>query len=271
MTTHQQRIVLVTGASSGIGLACAQHLQQHGYRVFGASRRPRSDTPFATLRMDVTDEQSVHEGLQAIVQQAGRLDAVINCAGFGYAGAIEDHSVIEAQEQLDTDFFGVFRVCRAALPIMREQRAGYLVNVGSIAGTVALPFAGLYSAAEFATIGLTEALRLETRAFGIHAILIRVGDAHTDFTANRRHTLASQNGSVYSDQFRTSLSILEKDEANGIAPEKVAQLVEKIITSRSPRGCYTVGPLFEVLAAQLRPFIPGRIFERLVRMYYKLG
>jgi NAD(P)-dependent dehydrogenase (short-subunit alcohol dehydrogenase family) len=271
MNSHRPRVVLVTGASSGIGLACATQLHQRGYRVFGANRQPRADAPFATLRMDVTDEQSVKGGIQAIVQQTGRLDAVINCAGFGYAGAVEDHSVAEAQEQLNTDFFGTFRVCRAALPVMREQHAGHIVNVGSIAGTISLPFVGLYSAAEFAMIGLTEALRLETRPFGIHAVTIRVGDACTGFTANRRHTLASRNGSVYSHQFRTMLSILEKDERSGIAPLKVAQLVEKIITSRTPRGVYTIGPIFEVFAATARPFVPARFFEWCVRKYYRLG
>jgi NAD(P)-dependent dehydrogenase (short-subunit alcohol dehydrogenase family) len=116
MSMNQQRVVLVTGASSGIGLACATLLQQRGYIVFGANRHPRADAPFATLRMDVTDGQSVQDGIDAIVQQTGRLDAVINCAGFGYAGAVEDHAVAEAQEQLNTDFFGTFRVCRAASP-----------------------------------------------------------------------------------------------------------------------------------------------------------
>jgi NAD(P)-dependent dehydrogenase (short-subunit alcohol dehydrogenase family) len=221
--------------------------------------------------MDVTDETSVQCGIQAIVQQAGRLDVVINCAGFGYAGAVEDHSVAEAQEQLNTDFFGTFRVCRAALPVMRQQRAGYIVNVGSIGGMVGLPFTGLYSAAEFATTGLTEALRFEARPFGVHVTLIRAGDVRTEFTANRRHTLAAQKGSVYAQQFKQTLAILEKDERSGIAPLKVAQLVEKILTSSSPRGVYTIGPLFEVFAAYARPLVPARVFEWAMRKYYRLG
>ena len=171
MSNDQQRVVLVTGASSGIGLACATHLQQRGYTVFGANRHPRTDAPFLTLRMDVTDEQSVQDGINSIVKQAGRLDAVINCAGFSCVGAVEDHSVAEAHEQLDTNFYGTFRVCRAALPVMRHQRAGHIVNMGSIGGMVGLPFQGVYSAAEFALTGLTEALRFEARAFGVHITL----------------------------------------------------------------------------------------------------
>jgi NAD(P)-dependent dehydrogenase (short-subunit alcohol dehydrogenase family) len=271
MSTQQQRVILVTGASSGIGLACATHLQQRGYRVFGANRRPRADAPFSTLRIDVTDEQSVQDGVEAIVQQAGRLDGVINCAGMGYAGAVEDHSPAEAQEQLDTDFFGMFRVCRAVLPVMRAQRAGYIVNVGSIGGMVGLPFTGLYSAAEFAVTGLTEALRFEARPFGIRVTLIRAGDVRTGFTDSRRHTQAARRGSAYAAQFHTTLSILEKDERSGIAPIKVARLAEKIITTPAPRGVYTVGPIFEVFAAYARPFVPARFFEWAVRQYYRLG
>ncbi len=271
MSIEPQRVILVTGASSGIGWACATYLRQRGHVVYGASRHLRAGASFATLRMDVTDEQSVQDGVKAIVQQAGRLDVVINSAGIGYAGAVEDHSVAEAQEQLNTDFFGAFRVCRAALPVMREQRSGCLVNIGSIGGMVGIPFQGLYSAAEFALIGLTEALRLEARSFGVHVTLIRTGDAHTEFTAHRRHTQATENGSVYAGKFRTALRIQEADERNGIAPLKVAQVAEKVISSRSPRGVYTVGPIFEVFAAYARPFVPARVFEWAVRKYYRLG
>jgi len=271
MHTNQQPIVLVTGASSGIGQACATRLHQRGYRVFGANRHPRAAAPFATLRMDVTDEQSVQDGIHMIVQQTNRLDAVINCAGFSCVGAVEDHSLVEAHEQLNTNFYGTFRVCRAALPVMRQQRAGCIVNVGSIGGMVGLPFQGLYSAAQFALTGLTEALRFEARAFGVHVALIRAGDVDTAIALHRRQAQAAQQGSVYAEQFHTTLNIMEKDERSGIAPLKVAQVVEKIITARSPRGIYTVGPAFEVFAAYARPLVPNRIFEWALRKYYRLG
>jgi short-subunit dehydrogenase len=136
---------------------------------------------------------------------------------------------------------------------------------------VGLPFQGVYSAAEYATTGLTEALRFEARSFGVHVTLIRAGDVRTEFTANRRHTQATQQGTVYAEKFRTALNILEKDERSGIAPLKVAQVVEKIITARSPRGVYTVGPLFQIVAAYARPLVPARFFEWAVRKYYRLG
>jgi NAD(P)-dependent dehydrogenase (short-subunit alcohol dehydrogenase family) len=271
MNAKPSRVVLVTGASSGIGLACATHLQQRDYTVFGVSRQPRADAPFATRRMEVTDDQSVQDGIAAIVQQTGRLDVVINCAGFSCVGAVEDHTAVEAQEQWATNFLGTFRVCHAALPVMRVQHAGHIVNVGSIGGMVGLPFQGLYSAAEFAKTGLTEALRFEARPFGIHVTLIRAGDIDTAIALHRRHVQAAQQGSVYATQFRTTLSIMEKDERSGSAPLKIAQMVEKIITSKSPRGVYTVGPIFEVFAATARPFVPARFFEWALRKYYRLG
>jgi NAD(P)-dependent dehydrogenase (short-subunit alcohol dehydrogenase family) len=271
MNANHQRVVLVTGASSGIGRACATHLHQRGYRVFGANRNPRADAPFATLRLDVTDEQSVQGGIHSIVEQAGRLDVVVNCAGFSGVGAVEDHSLAEAQAQLDTNFFGRLRVCRAALPLMRQQRSGHIVNIGSIGGMVGMPFQGVYSAAEFAMTGLTEALRFEARSFGVHVSLIRAGDADTENTIHRHYTQAAGQDSVYAAQFRTTLNIMEKDERDGIKPDKIAHTVEKVITSRSPRGVYTVGPIFEVFAAYARPWVPARFFEWCVRKYYRLG
>lgn len=271
MSIDRRRVVLITGASSGIGFACATHLHQCGYRVFGANRQPRADAPFATLRMDVTDEQSVQDGIATIVSQAGHLDGVVNCAGFSSVGAVEDHSLAEARAQLETNFFGRWRVCRTALPVMRQQGSGHIVNIGSIGGMLGMPFQGLYSAAEFAVTGMTEALRFEARSFGVQVTLIRAGDANTENTIHRHYARATQHDSVYAAQFRTTLNIMEQDERAGIKPDKIARLVEKIITSKSPRGVYTVGPIFEVFAAYARPFVPARFFEWAVRKYYRLG
>ena len=145
------RVVLITGASSGIGRACAQHLHQRGYHVFGTSRQPQPDNgSFTMIPMDVDDEASVRRGIDQIIQQTGRLDVVVNNAGITFAGAIEDTSIEEAQAQFETNLFGVLRVCRAALPIMRQQRLGIIVNIGSLAGTIGVPFHGLYAASKLA-------------------------------------------------------------------------------------------------------------------------
>ena len=211
------KVVLITGASSGIGQACARHLARRGYQVFGTSRRPQAgaEEPFEMIPMDVTDEDSVRQGVATVLARAGRLDAVVNNAGFGFGGAVEDTSIDEAQELFETNFFGTLRVCRAVLPHMRERRAGTIVNVSSLAGLIAQPFVGMYCATKFAIEGVTEALRMEVRPFGIHVVMIEPGDTRTGFTANRRPTQASQAASPYADSMQRVLAVIERDEETG--------------------------------------------------------
>src|SRR5580700_9890414 len=153
MAASQKRVVLVTGASSGIGRACAELLAARGYRVDGASRRPVSRALVEPVSMDVRDDASVRDAVEGVMAREGRIDIVVNNAGIAIAGAVEDTSIEEAIEQFDVNFFGVLRVCRAVLPHMRERRSGYIVNIGSIGGLVAIPFQGLYSASKFALKG----------------------------------------------------------------------------------------------------------------------
>src|SRR5262249_36323393 len=151
-------VVLVTGASSGLGRAAAGELDRRGHRVYGGSRSPAPGSGptvrMEAVRLDVDDDASVEAAFREIVDREGRLDAVVNAAGFGIAGAIEDTRVEEARAQFETNVFGVLRVCRAALPVFRRQGAGTIVNVSSIAGRVSLPFQGFYSASKFALEGL---------------------------------------------------------------------------------------------------------------------
>jgi NAD(P)-dependent dehydrogenase (short-subunit alcohol dehydrogenase family) len=276
MNSKQEgRVVLITGASSGIGQACAGHLHRCGYRVYGTSRRTAGDGEIAAIsfnmiKMDVDDEQSVRAGVEQVLNREGRLDAVVNNAGFGIAGAIEDTSTQEAKAQFETNFFGVLRVCRAVLPIMRAQQAGYIVNVGSMAGQVGVPCQGLYSASKSAVAGLTEALRLEVRPFGIHVVLIEPGDFVTDFPARRQRVDHSRSGNVYRERCEVALSIMENDERNGQAPIQVARLLEKVLRDPSPRLSYTVGPLSQRVAVALKKIVPSWFFEWGLAKYYKL-
>jgi len=181
------RVVLVTGASSGIGRACAAHLASRGYRVFGAQRSaPDSAGPIEMLRMDVNDDASVHAATSYILKTAGRIDALVNNAGYALMGSVEDTSIEEARAQMETNFFGALRVIRAVLPAMRQQGSGYIINISSLAGVLGLPFSGLYSASKFALEGMTESLRLEVRGFGIKTVLIEPGDFSTQLPAKRQ-------------------------------------------------------------------------------------
>lgn len=271
MAPADNKVILITGASSGLGRACADYLAQRGYRVFGTSRRQQeqASTPFAWVLMDVDDDASVQEGVAQVLQQAGRLDVVVNNAGFGFGGAVEDTSLAEARAQLETNFFGTLRVCQAVLPTMRAQRSGLIINTSSLGGIIALPFQGLYSAAKFAVEGLTEALRMEVRPWGIHVVLVEPADFRTDFTARRRQTAASGE-SPYAAAFERALAVIEHDETHGSSPELVGRLLERIIHCRAPRLRYMVGSFTELLAAVLKPYLPQRLFEWIIRAHYKL-
>lgn len=266
------RVVLITGASSGIGQACARRLARRGYRVFGTSRRPQpeAEEAFEMIRMDVTDDDSVREGFATVLERSGRIDVVVNNAGYGLAGAVEDTSIDEAREQFETNFFGLLRVCRAVLPHMREQRAGTIVNISSLGGLIALPFAGMYCATKFAVEGVSEALRMEVRPFGVHVVLIEPGDTRTAFTENRRQTQASQSASAYADRMQRALAVVERDEQTGIAPEAVARLLEQILRKRSPRLRYRVASRSQRLAVVAAKLMPSGVFEGLLSRYYRV-
>jgi NAD(P)-dependent dehydrogenase (short-subunit alcohol dehydrogenase family) len=266
------KVVLITGASSGIGRTCAEYLAGKGMIVYGASRTLATGSagPFQALHMDVRDDQSVIQGVRQIHEQSGRIDVVINCAGYGIAGAVEETSPQEAMEQFDTNFFGVHRVCRAVLPLMRRQRDGVIINISSLAGLLAVPFQAFYSASKFAMEGMTEALRMEVRPFGIRVALIEPGDFKSEFPANRRNTADSVKSGVYHELLERCVGVMREEEKNGKAPYPVARLVERIIRDRSPRLRYTVGPFGERLGPKLKSILPYRVYEYLFMKHYKL-
>lgn len=265
-------VVLITGASSGIGLACARYLADRGYRVFGTSRRPEAYPPesFTLVEMDVCDDESVRRGVEAVLRSAGRIDVLVNNAGIGYGGAIEDTSLEEAHKQFETNFFGALRLCRAVLPIMRQQGGGLIVNISSIGGLMGLPFQGLYSAAKFALEGMSEALRLEVRRFGIRVVLIEPGDTRTGFTTHRRRVRASFHGSAYAEPFKRALAVVRLDERHGASPLSVARQLERIIRSRSPRFRYVVASPVQRLAVWVKRYGPDRFMEWALRKYYRI-
>lgn len=275
-------VALVTGASSGIGRCCAFRLAQRGCRVFGTTRNDpqpvqeelrSSLSPshrLEMLQMDVDSDSSVAVAIEEILRRAGQVDVVVNCAGIGIAGAVEETSAEEAMAILSTNLLGVLRVCRAALPSMRAQRGGTIVNISSIGGRMGLPYQGLYSATKFALEGLTEALRMEIRPFGVRAVLIEPGDVRTAFTDRRTLVQAFAADSPYRASMDRVLSIVEVDERAGAAPEAVARLVEHVLSVRCPRVRYTVGPFIQRVAAELKRILPSKGFEWALSRYYRV-
>ncbi len=274
--TMTSKVVLITGASAGFGRACAQHLGRQGYRVYGTSRRAEFPDP-ADLRssplmisMDVCDDDSVRRAVDFVLKQEGRIDVVVNNAGVGLAGAVEDTSVEEARALFETNFFGVLRVCRAALPALRAQRSGLIVNVSSLGGLVTIPFQGFYSASKYALESMSDALRMELRPFGVHVTLLEPGDFKTGFTKSRVFSAASGVGSVYRERCQRAVGVMERDEQNGADPRQLAELLAKIIANPSPRNRYPVGALTQRLAVAARRVLPSAILERAIRAVYKV-
>jgi len=227
-----------------------------------------TDNGWISLPMDVRDDTSVTEAVERIHREAGRLDVVVNNAGIGIAGAVEDTSIEEAMDLLQTNFLGALRVCRAVLPHLRAQGGGTIVNISSIGGRIGLPFQGLYSASKFALWGLSEALRIEVRPFGIRVILVEPGDFYTGFTARRR--LVASANPAYQGRFERALQRVEADEKAGGDPAAVARLVLKVVQLPNPRLRYTVGNPAQRLVAHARGVVPGHLLESGVTRYYRV-
>jgi NAD(P)-dependent dehydrogenase (short-subunit alcohol dehydrogenase family) len=265
-------VALVTGASSGIGEACAIALARKGYRVFGASRRPKPPTNlhgFTPIEMDVSKRQSVEAAVADIRRAAARVDVLVNNAGYSLVGAVEDTSDEEAMAQLETNLLGPCRLCRSILPIMRDQPdGGHIINVGSIGGRIGLPFQAAYSASKFALAGFTEALSAELRGWPIRVVLIELGDYRTGITENRKVAAGAGGGSAYATRFAAARRRIDEAEQNGRLPDEVAQLVLRVIETAVPRLAYQAGPVTERLALVGKAVLPGRMFERLLVQQY---
>ena len=272
MTTETGKVVLVTGASSGFGQAIAAELQSRGHRVFGTSRRPLASAAagYSLVTMDVDDEASVAAGVAEVLHQAGRIDALVNNAGFGFAGAIEETSVAEARRQFETNFFGMHRACRAVLPQMREHRSGRIVNMSSLGGLVSVPFQAMYCASKFAVEAYTEALRMEVRPFGIQIAMVEPGDFATRFTANRVMTAVSTPQSPYAERCAQAVRRMGEDEASNPDVAPVVRAVVKAIEARRPRLRYPAANALQRTLVALRPVLPQPLFEYLIMDNYKI-
>lgn len=266
---NKSKVILVTGTSSGMGLACASHLHDCGYGVYGSARRDSLSNPdFEVLKMDVDSDESVNDCVGRLIEREGKIDVVVNCAGFRITGSVEDTSIEEAKAQFETNFFGVMRVCRAVLPGMRERGAGLIVNISSLGGLISAPFHGVYCASKFAVEGMTEALRMEVARFGIKVVLVEPGDFKTKFTGNRKKTEASQTNAAYKTQFENSLKAMEHAEQRGPEPTAVAKLVKKIIETPNPKLRYVAAPGVQPLAPLMKRFLPWSVCENIFMKYF---
>jgi NAD(P)-dependent dehydrogenase (short-subunit alcohol dehydrogenase family) len=267
---NQPRVVLITGASSGIGAACASRLAAAGHRVFGTTRGAPSAEPrgIEWLTLDVRDAASVTSGVAHALAAAGRIDVLVNNAGNGLAGAVEDTTPEDLVRQLDTNLLGPLRLVRAVVPHMRERGAGRIVQISSLAGRIGVPFQGAYSASKFALEGLSEALALELRPFGIDVVLVQPGDVRSGFGAARAWTETARTNGLYRERAARAVAAMERAERTGPPPERVAHLVARIVAARRPRLRYVCATPLERSALLLQRLLPGRVFEAIVRASY---
>lgn len=263
------KVYLVTGASSGIGRDIACTLAQKGAIVYGGARRPieaESDGRLRGIYLDVTDSASAQKAAEQILREQGRIDGLINCAGNGIAGALENCSPEEALRQLDVNTVGPLRLSRAVLPAMRKAGSGVIINIGSIGGDFALPYQGLYSMSKAALRKETECLRLELRQFGIQACVIEPGDLKTGFTAARVMSKET-SGSVYEPAAFRAVERMAHDEQNGADPHCVTKLVLRLLKRKNLPACKAVGGIYVVFPI-LNRLLPYALVEKILGMMY---
>jgi NAD(P)-dependent dehydrogenase (short-subunit alcohol dehydrogenase family) len=271
----ETKVVLITGASAGIGLAAAQQLMDKGVRVYAASRRggkPQksliSDGELIHVKMDVNIEKDIATVVAQILKDNNRLDALVCNAGNGIAGSIEDSSSEEIRYQFETNFFGAVKTIQACLPTFRAQGYGKIMATSSVAAIVPIPFQAFYSAGKSALLIFMQALAIEVKPFGIQCCTILPGDTKTDFTSARKYTENSKlQGSAYTEKMTRSVGIMERDEQNGMNADVVAKTMVKQIMNKRMDAFYVPGIqyqliciVFNVLPTRFRLWVVGKIY-----------
>jgi NAD(P)-dependent dehydrogenase (short-subunit alcohol dehydrogenase family) len=266
------KIVFITGGSSGIGKATAIYLSKKGYIVYGTGRKVINGSVsdgFTSVQMDITNSDSLQSAIQFVLAKEHRIDVLINNAGLGMAGALEDCTKEEIQNIFNTNVVGTLEVSKALLPQMRLQKDGLIINVSSIMGRLSLPFRGIYSASKFALEAISETLSMEVRQFGIKVVCLEPGDFNTEINTNRVVAQKSRN-SIYSEKFNPIYKQITEEVGRSADPIVVAKVIEKIILSSNPKLRYKAATWFQGFAVFLHNFLPPRIFEKLVMNKYRL-
>ncbi|GHA37344.1 short-chain dehydrogenase/reductase [Salinimicrobium marinum] len=265
------KVVLITGASSGIGKAIAEHLLTKNFRVFGTSRNPakQSDSKFPLVALDVTKKDTITTAVSKVISEAGKIDILINNAGVGITGPIEETPDEEIKKAFDTNYFGPLNVIKAVLPEMRKNNGGLIINITSIAGYMGLPYRGIYSASKGALELTTEAFRMELRDFNIHMTNVAPGDFATNIAAGRYHAPVLED-SPYKRPYGNTLKLMNQHVDEGESPTIMAEAIYRIIITKQPRGHYKVGDAMQKFSIALKRILPDKMYERLLLKHYKL-
>lgn len=272
------KVALVTGASSGIGAAIAERLIADGYRVYAGARRVDRMAKLAAdgatlLSLDVTDDASMIAAIDTIMREAGRIDVLVNNAGYGSYGSLEEVPIDEGRRQFEVNVFGLARLTQLVLPSMRERRKGAIVNISSIGGKIYEPFGSWYHATKFAVEGLSDSLRLELEPFGVRVIVIEPGGIRSEWAGISRDNLLAHSGSgPYAPYAEAHARLLGNSDTSSLVspPEAVATVVSRALKARRPRARYPAaggaGPILF-----LRKILSDRMFDRFLRLLFRLG
>lgn len=265
------KVIFITGASSGIGKAIGEYLTNKNYRVFGTSRNPQriNDSKFPLVKMDVNDNDSIQAAISEVIFKTERIDVLINNAGVGITGPIEETPSAEIENAFNTNLFGPINVIKAVLPQMRKQGGGHILNITSIAGYMGLPYRGIYSATKAALEITIEAMRMETLQFGIQMTNVAPGDFATNIAAGRYHAPVLDN-SPYKKAYSNTLKLMDEHVESGEDPLKMAKVVHQIIETKNPKIHYKVGAPMQKFSIVLKRILPDKVYENLLLNHYKL-
>jgi short-subunit dehydrogenase len=265
------KVVLITGASSGIGKSIGEFLHHKGFVVYGTSRNPENviNSIFPLLALDVRDVNSIQKAVSDVIQKSGRIDVVINNAGVGITGPLEEILIAEIKNNFETNFFGPIEVMKAVLPQMRAQKLGLIINITSIAGYMGLPYRSIYSASKGALEIITESLRMEVKSFGINITNVAPGDFATNIAAGRYHAPVI-SGSDYEKSYATVLKTMNDHVDSGSNPLQMAEAIYKIIQTPNPKIHYKIGAFMQKFSIVLKRILPDKMYEKMLMNHYKL-
>lgn len=258
------KIAAITGASSGIGLATAKYFVAKGWKVYNLSRRPSGEPGVSDLGADVTLEEDVQAAFARITEEEGRLDLLVNNAGYGISGAVEFTQLEDAHSQFEVNFFGYLNCIKAALPLLKESN-GKIINISSAAAIFAIPFQSFYSASKAAVNILSAALANELKPFRVSVCVLQLGDTKTGFTAARAKSQADDES--YGGAIARSIAVMEKDEQKGMSPVTIAAAIYRTASRRRVKPIYTIGLQYKLLVF-LNRFLPYSLVNKLIAKIY---
>ncbi|MCX8059185.1 MAG: SDR family oxidoreductase [Spirochaetes bacterium] len=268
------KVILITGASSGIGEACAVYLSKKGHKVYGTSRKVKATINkenYKLLKLDVTNNETIKTCIEEVIMKEGKIDVLVNNAGLMLGGPIESASPEEIELIFKTNILGQINLIKEILPYMRKEGKGLIINIGSIGSIFGLPFQGLYSSTKFALYGLTQALSLEVENFGIKVTIINPGDTKTNVIKNRMFPNNPSVDIYYQDQFEKTKEIIEKEEKNGMDPYKIAKFIAKLINKKTIKNSYIIAKPSQKLACILYKLLGFDLFKFILKIFYKIN